>query len=131
MKLMWSAAVVVVMVSAAAAAQSTRDMGAPMMADKMSTTYTGCVEAVNHGGTFMLTRIGDGQSMAMDQGATMGKMDGKARGVVLSGSTHLKKHVGQKVTVTGWLSTGAKDTMRDDLDTLTISSLKVVAKSCS
>lgn len=51
--------------------------------------------------------------------------------VALSGRTDLKKHVGQKVVVTGSLSHGMSGTMRTDRDTLTVTSLKVVAKSCS
>ena len=51
--------------------------------------------------------------------------------VVLTGRSDLKKHVGQKVTVTGSLSHGMSETMSNDRDTLAVASLKVVAKSCS
>src|SRR5215510_6373020 len=51
--------------------------------------------------------------------------------VVLTGRSDLKKHVGQKVTVTGSLSHGMSETMPNDRDTLAVASLKVVAKSCS
>jgi hypothetical protein len=141
MKLMLGTAIVVVGVSAAVAAQSGR-MSQPAMGDKMSTTYSGCVEAVNHGGAFLLTRIGDDHEKAMKGDMTMkkdmGTMDKDMRGdhmtpstVALTGSPDLKKHIGQRVTVTGSVSAGSTGTMRDDLDTLTVRSLKVVAKSCS
>lgn len=145
MKWMWST-VVVVAVSSAAGAQSGKE---PVMVDKMKTTYTGCVEAVNHGGTFMLTRVGDDRMGAMDDGmkmkkddAPMNKDEPKAMddmgmqttapsALVLTGSSDLKKLVGQKVSVTGSLSTEPANTMRNDVGTLTVSSVKVVAKSCS
>ena len=147
MKWMWST-VVVVAVSSAAGAQSGKDMSKPVMVDKMKTTYTGCVEAVNHGGTFMLTRVGDDRMGAMDDGmkmkkddAPMNKDEPKAMddmgmtmatsALVLTGSSDLKKLVGQKVSVTGSLSTEPANTMRNDVGTLTVSSVKVVAKSCS
>ena len=60
------------------------------------------------------------------------KMDATAwKSFTLAGSTDLGKHVGQKVSVTGSLSDGSMGTMRQDLSTLTIKTLKVVAKSCS
>jgi len=39
--------------------------------------------------------------------------------------------VGQKLAVTGSLSDGSMGTMRQDLATFTIKTLKVIAKSCS
>jgi hypothetical protein len=54
-----------------------------------------------------------------------------AKTMVLTGRSDLKKHVGQRVTVTGSLSHGMSETMTTDRDTLTVTSLKVVAKSCS
>jgi hypothetical protein len=60
------------------------------------------------------------------------KMDAmSSKSFALSGSTNLGKHVGQKVSVTGSLSDGSMGTMRQNLSTLTIKTLKVVAKSCS
>ncbi len=60
------------------------------------------------------------------------RMDGMApKAFALLGSTDLSKHVGQKVSVTGSLSDGSMGTMRQDLSTLTIKTLKVIAKSCS
>jgi len=51
--------------------------------------------------------------------------------VALTGRSDLSKHVGQKVTVTGSVSHGMSETMPNDRDTLAVTSLKVVAKSCS
>src|SRR5262245_23360076 len=66
MKWMWSTAIVVAAVSAAVSAQSA---GMPKSSkhDTMSTTtYTGCVEAVNHGGTYLLTHIDGDAAMLGD-----------------------------------------------------------------
>jgi hypothetical protein len=60
------------------------------------------------------------------------KMDAMSpKSFALAGSTNLGKHVGQKVSVTGSLSDGSMGTMRQDLSTLTIKTLKVIGKSCS
>ena len=60
------------------------------------------------------------------------KMDAmSAKSFALAGSTNLSKHIGQRVSVTGSLSDGAMGTMRRDLSTLTIKTLKVIGKSCS
>ncbi len=108
---------------------------------------TGCVETVNHGGSFLLTHVAvDHQAMLHDAG--MMKSDSKMpkkdeprasnemhddhmmpSALVLTGRSDLTKHVGEKVTVTGLLSRGMSETMPNDRDTL--ASLKVVAKSCS
>ena len=149
MKWIWSTAVVVVAVSSAAGAQSGKDGDKSMMGDKMNMTYTGCVEVVNHGGMFLLTHLSQGHEKAMKDDMTtkkdMGSMkaDGPSdwngmsgdhmmpRTLALTGSPDLKKHVGQKVSVTGTVSKGVAGTMRHDLDTLTVGVLKVVDKSCS
>ncbi len=135
MKRMWSTAIVVAAMSSAAAAQSGREMSKSAMTETMATTYRGCVEAVNHGGTFMLTHVGDDHMGAIHDD-TMKKKDENMHAmapgaVILVGKSELKKHVGQKVSVTGSLSKGSMNTTRSDLETLTVSSLKVVAKSCS
>src|SRR5262245_27191718 len=124
MKWMWSTALVVVAVSAAASAQSGKDVSEPRMGKKMNVMYTGCVEAVNHGGSFLLTHVAD-EHQAMHNDQMMPKA------VALTGRPDLKKHVGQKVTVAGSLSHGMSGTMPSDRDTLAVASLKVVAKSCS
>jgi hypothetical protein len=145
MKWMWSTAFVVVAVSAAVSAQS----GKEMPGDKMNMTYTGCVEAVNHGGSFLLTHVADDHQTMMhhdgmmksdsemakkDEPRVSNEMHGDhmmSSAVVLTGRSDLKKHVGQKVTVAGSLSHGMSEAMPNDRDTLVVASLKVVAKSCS
>ena len=130
----------------------------------MSMTYTGCVESVNHGAAFLLTKVDSGGAESMHGDKTMThhddmamkhdemamksdaaktmqheqtpmadeKMDAmSSKSFALAGSTDLSKHVGQKVSVTGSLSEGSMGTMRQDVSTLTIKTLKVVAKSCS
>ena len=116
MKWMWSTALVVIAVSTAVNAQSGKEMNESKMGDKMKMTYTGCVEAVNHAGSFLLTHVGDDHMMST--------------AIALIGSD-LKKHVGQKVTVTGSRLHAMSDAMPNDRDTLAVTSLKVVAKSCS
>jgi hypothetical protein len=136
MKWMLSVGIAVAAVSAAVSAQAGKDMNAPKMGDKMTMTYTGCVEVVNHGSSFQLTHlVDDHQAMMEHDGmmkgdAGMAKKDEPAP-VVLTGRSDLKKYVGQKVTVTGSLSRGMSESMPKDRDTLTVASLKVVAKSCS
>lgn len=157
MKWMWSTALVVVAVSAALNAQS-KGMTEPKMADQkmtdhkmadgMSMTYTGCVEAQNGGMSFLLTHVGGDQAMMhhdamMKSGSEMAEKDGSGASndmhgdrmmpstFVLAGRTDLKKHVGQKVTVGGTVSHGMADAMPNGPATLTVTSLKVAAKSCS
>ena len=143
-------------VTAAVVAQSAPAMGKLSKADTMSMTYTGCVESVNHGGAFLLTKVdtvaaesmrGDiamkhpDTAMKSDAAKTMqheqmpttdDRMDAKAlKSFTLAGSANLSKHVGQKVSVTGSLSDGSMGTMRQEGSTLTVKMLKVIAKSCS
>ena len=60
------------------------------------------------------------------------KMDAMtSKSFALAGPSDLSKHVGQTVSVTGSLSNGTMGTMRQDVSTLTIKTLKVIAKSCS
>src|SRR5262245_7798393 len=145
----WMAALVVAAVSATVSGQSGKDMSEPKMGDKMNMTYTGCLEAVNHGGLFLLTHLADDHQAMMHHDAMMKNDSGMAKkdesresnemhgaqmmssAVVLTGRSDLKKHVGQKVTVTGSVSHGMSETMQNNRDTLTVASLKVVAKSCS
>lgn len=148
MKWMWSTAVVVA-VSAAVSAQSSKDMNEPKMGDKVSVTYTGCLEAVNHGGALLLTHVGDdhpammGDDDMMKSDSQMAKKDEThasndmhddrmmSSAIVLIGRSDLKKHVGQRVTVTGSRLHAMSETMPNDRDTFAVTSLKVVAKSCS
>src|SRR5262249_52048877 len=119
-----------------------------MMGDKMAMTYTGCVESVNHGGAYLLTHLTGDHQMGMGHDGKMKKDSGMAMkdgsassdihgdhmmpsSLLLAGASDLKKHVGHKITVTGSLSKGSKDGgMKDELDTLTVGSLKVVGKAC-
>ena len=149
MKRMWSTALVVVAVSAAVSAQDAKHMNEPAMGATKSMTYTGCVEAVNHGGSFLLTHVGQDHQAMMHHDAMMKTDSAMAKkdeptasndmhgdhmmpdAVVLTGRPDLKKHVGQKVTVSGALSHGMSDAMSNDRATLAVASLKVIAKSCS
>jgi hypothetical protein len=143
-------------VTAAVGAQSAPAMATPAQGDNTTVTYTGCVESVNHGAAFLLTRVdrigadsmrGDvamkhpdtamkgeaAKTMQHEQTPTTDdKMDAKAsKSFALAGSANLSKHVGQKVSVTGSLSDGSMGTMRQEGSTLTVKMLKVIAKSCS
>jgi hypothetical protein len=149
MKMTWSIALVIVAVSAAVNAQSAKEMDKPMMGDRTHVTYTGCIESVNHGGTFLLTHLADDHHMTMGHDEMMKKNSGMAKrdesaassemhgdhmmpgSLVLMGPSNLKKHVGQKVTVTGSVSKGSMGGVRNDQDTLTVGSLKVITKACS
>ena len=144
MKWMWSTAFVVA-VSAVASAES----GKAMLGAKMNMTYTGCVEAVNHGGTYLLTHVADDRQTMMhhdgmtasdsemakkDEPRASSEMHGEhmmSGAVTLTGRSDLMKHVGQRVTVTGSVSHGMSEAMPNERDTLAVASLKVVAKSCS
>ena len=149
MKWMWSTALVVVAVSATVSAQSGKGMNEPKMGDQVNMSYTGCVEVVNHGGSFLLTHVADDHQTMMPRDGVMKSESGMTKkdepgasnemhddhmmpsAVVLTGRSDLKKHVGQKVTVTGALSRGMSETMPNDRETLAVASLKILAKSCS
>jgi len=60
-----------------------------------------------------------------DGGMTMSSV------VTLTGRSDFRKHVGQKVSVTGTLSKGSTSSMHDGGETLSVRSLKVLAKACS
>ena len=163
-KLVLTTAVVALSVTAAVGAQSETSMHQPSKGDAMGRTYTGCVESVNHGAAFLLTKIDSGGAESMHGDKTMKHHDDVAmkhddmatksgagttmqheqrrmadekmdamplKSFALAGSTDLNKHVGQKVSVTGSLSDGSTGTMRQDVSTLTVKTLKVIAKSCS
>jgi len=113
MKWMWSPGFVVVAVSVAVNAQSGKPMNEPKMADTMNMTYTGCVEAVSHGGSFLLTHVGDDHQTMMrhdgmmksdsemakkDEPRASNEMHGDhmmSSALVLTGRSDLRKHVGQ------------------------------------
>jgi hypothetical protein len=140
---MLNTAIVVMTVSAAVSAQSGKPMDKPSMkSDKETMTYTGCVEAVNHGATFMLRPVDDSTTSARrdvnmktatkneQSPSADAKMDTASKGIVLAGVADMQSHVGQQIFVTGSLSDGSPGTMRHDLSTLTIRTLQVIAKSC-
>ena len=157
MRMNWilGTAVVAMSVTAVVSAQSKKDMERPSKSDTMSMTYTGCVESVNHGGTFVLTHADSMGAESMEHGTAMKHQEDTKKGepakstheqmpmaaermdmmpsksFVLAGTANLSKHVGNKVSVTGSVSDGATGTMRQDVSTLTIKTLKVIAKSCS
>lgn len=127
-----SAAIVTMSVTAGLGAQSAKSMAEHSKGDAMAVTYTGCVEAVNHGGTFLLTKAEQVNADSMRGDMAMKHDDQMmAKALSLAGSGNFRKHAGHKVSVTGSLSDGSMGTMRDDLSTLTVTSLKVIAKSCS
>ena len=124
-----STAVVAVSLTAVVGAQSTAAMGKPSPGGAMRMTYTGCVESVNHGAAFLLTGV---ERRGAETPMANGKMDTMpSTSFALAGSANLSKHVGQKVSVTGSLSDGSTGTMRPDVSTVTVKTLKVIAKSCS
>jgi len=166
MKTNWmlTTAVVAISVTAVMGAQSATATQQPSKGDTMTVTYTGCVESVNHGAAFLLTKIDSGSTDAMHADKTMkhdddmamkhddtamksdaakpmqkgqtamadDKMDAmSSQSFALVGAKNLSKRVGQKVSVTGSLSDGSMGTMRQGVSTLTIKTLKVIAKSCS
>ena len=76
--------------------------------------------------------VGAQSARAVGKPSNDEKMDGMpSKSFALAGSANLNKHVGQKVSVTRSLSEGSMGTMHQDVSTLTIKSLKVIAKSCS
>ena len=154
-------ALVAISVTAAVGAQSAKGMATPSKGAAMSATYTGCVESVNHGAAFLLTRAvaaesmhgdmdmkhhddmamkhdtamkGDAANSMKHEQAPMAdeKMEAMAStSFNLAGSTNLSRHVGQKVSVTGSVSEGSMETVHQDVSTLTIKTLKVISKSCA
>jgi hypothetical protein len=149
MKRMWSIAIVIVAVSAAVDARTGQETDKSAMGDKPTMMYTGCIESVNHGGSYVLTHLADDHQMGMahdggmvkdssmpmkKESAASNEMQGAHMmpgSLVLTGPSDLKKHVGQKVTVTGSVSKGSMDGgTKSERETLTVGSLKVVAKAC-
>jgi pentapeptide MXKDX repeat protein len=148
-------AIQAVAVASLAAAQSGEmKMAQPEMAP---VTYTGCVEAGSAGRTFTLTHVGsmskdsmakdgmakDGMAkdgMAKDgmkaDAAGMGKMSHDAMApatvsLAAKSSIDLKKHVGQKVSVTGTPAQGQMDAAGMAVAAFNVTSIKTIAKSCS
>lgn len=154
MKLVWSV-MVAAMASSVVGAQSTKPMNEHEMGDN-TMTYTGCVESINHGAAFMLTHIAqdsmgnmhhdmsmkssdammkkNDEMMKKDEQKMDASMDGHAMApsaFKLTGFSNVKNQVGKKVSVTGTVAKDSTATRSNDPDTLTVRSLKVIAKSCS
>ena len=159
---MLTVAVAVVAGTVAVGIRSATAMEERAKSDTMGMTYTGCVESVNHGYAFLLTKVDVADSMHREMatqhhdgmaaatgnmamkddaaktmqhdGSTMpdSKMDEMSpKSFGLAGSADFNRHVGQKVSVTGTVTDAAPGTMHPDVSTLTVKSLKVIAKSCS
>ena len=164
MRTNWVLTAAVVAMSVTAAVGSANATHQPSKGGTMSVTYTGCVETVNHGAAFLLTKVDSGSTDSMHAAKTMEHHDDMAmkhddmamksdaakpmqqehtamadekmdampsKSFALAGSTNLSRLVGKKVSVTGSLSDGSMGTMRQVVSTLTVKTLKVVAKSCS
>jgi hypothetical protein len=114
----------------------------------MKATYVGCVESVNHGARFVLTQVtadamkparnkhdskmedmkhDEMKSGEMKSGQEGADMMVPAALALKAGSVDLRKHVGNKVSVTG---SPVESDGADMTPTFVITSLKVVAKSC-
>ena len=135
-----SVAVVAISVTAAVGAQSAKPAAMSSNGGMMEMTYTGCVMAVNHGGQFLLTRVDNMGSNSMHDDMAMHDHDMTMKGdtdtvvsksYFLAGAANFRKHVGHKVSVSGMLSEGAMGTMRPEATTLTVKTLKVIAKKCA
>lgn len=147
MKTFSIALMIAVGASAAALAgeQASTSMKQPMK--EMTSVYSGCIQAAGQDGTFVLTHVTSGRMDAMHDGAPMGhdtmmpKSDAMAADhdggmtmrstVTLTGRSDFRKHVGQRVSVTGTVSKGSTSGMHDSGETLSVRSLKVLAKMCS
>ena len=146
-------------VASLAATQSSGDM--KMSQENVSAVmYTGCIEAASPGGTFTLTHVAavDGMSKAgMSKGGmskndmakdgmakdsmkadtmSMEKMDHDSMapaviGLMTKPSIDLKKHVGQRVSITGIPVHGQMNGAGTDVASLNVASVKTIAKSCS
>lgn len=116
---------------------------------KMNASYTGCVESGAAAGTFTLTHVAAADGMtgkAMKKDGM--KEDGMAKDsmshdsmtpatLALTGSAaSLRKHVGHKVTVVGspahdTMDAMGKDTMDKGTPSLAVTSIKMLAPTCS
>jgi len=154
MKMMWTMSSVAILVAAVSSvtigAQSGGTMSKGDQMDKMGkmkmmdAAYTGCVEAGSAEGTFTLTHVAAAHHMGKD----MMKKDAMAKDdmshesmapttLTLTGSSvDLRKHLGQKVSLSGSVAHEKMDamekgTMAGSAPTLTVKSLKKIAASCS
>ncbi len=127
MKWIWS----VGLMAAACAVLTAQDAKPHKMAGATKATYTGCLVDVNAGGEFVLTQVKEDHGMPMPAPVQSSADQMVSHVVTLIGRSDLNKHVGKKVKVAGTLSHGMSDTMPNGRDTLALTSLKVVAQSCS
>lgn len=127
MKWMWS----MTLIAAGCAVLNAQDGKPSKMADTTKATYTGCLAEINNRESFVLTHVEEDRRMSMPASAQAPADQMMSRVVTLTGRSGLKKNVGKKVTVTGTLSHGMSDSMPNRRDTLALTSLKVVAQSCS
>lgn len=140
--------------SVSVGAQSGATMAKGDTMQMKDTTYTGCIDAGSSDGSFTLTQLSG------DDHAGKGKMkpgamknDGMAKDTMggdhmshdamtpatfnlASPSIDLRKHLGHRVSVTGSLAHDKMDAMDTDTmskatATFTVTSLKVLAASCS
>jgi hypothetical protein len=107
-----------------------------------SVTYTGCLQKGPMGaGRFVLAHAamvdpGHKEMMMKDSvQMTMHEHDMAEQGMdpmmtVTSAGVDLAKHVGQKVSVMGSVTNGTMDRSGSETSTLTVTSLKSLAKSC-
>jgi len=108
-----------------------------------SVTYTGCLQKAPMGASnFLLAHAAmvdpSLKEMLMKESGkmTMHEHDMAEQGMdptmtVTSAAVDLAKHVGQKVSVTGSVTKAPMESTDNDLSTLTIKSLKMLAKSCT
>jgi len=127
MKWMWS----MTLIAAGCAVLNAQDGKPPKMADTTKATYTGCLAEINNRESFVLTHVEEDRRMSMPASTEAPADQMMSRVVTLTGRSGLQKHVGKKVMVTGTLSHGMSDSMPNRRDTLALTSLKVVAASCS
>ena len=155
MKTLSNTLIGIVAAASVASAQSHKQMDHAAMSD-MTTTYVGCVETVNHGASYVLTHVSDeamaahgdmakdGAMMKMKDDAPkmkddammkkdepMMKSEDMAPAALRLTGIDMRKHVGQRLRVTGVVSKASGSGMPGDFDTLKASAVKVVAKSCS
>jgi hypothetical protein len=143
-----SVAILVTAVSVAVGAQSGDTMVKGDKMDMKDTTFVGCIEGGSAPGAFTLTHVAAVDRMqksmkedamgktAMDEGRMGHDTMPPAMLSLMGSSVALRKHVGHKVSVTGWLAHEKMDAMDKDamgksMSTFTIKSLKMVAATCS
>ena len=96
--------------------------GIQLTSRRYATCHTGCIESVNHGGSFLLTHVADDhQTMMAHDG--MKKESGMEKNAEAAGPSDMHE---DRTMPTPFALAGR---MRN-LETLTVASLKVVANTC-